>query len=385
MLPLTDNANVVTAIECACHEDDYTTIGSQTSLKDDVLDFVLPPELEASEPPEARGLERDTVRLMVSRIETDRVLHTRFRCLPDVLTAGDTLVVNTSGTMPASVPSVGQDKVPYAVHLSTELPAGLWIVEIRKPHGNSTSPFLDAHPGMTFSLAGGGKVTLLTPHDEQLRANPSRKARLWIATLDLDTSVSQYLDSYGRMIRYKYVDRAWSPDYYQTVFANEPGSSEMPSAGRGFTSNLVTRLASRGIRIAPLLLHTGVASLEAGETPYEEYYRVSRETADLVNSSRAEGHRVLAIGTTAVRAIESVTDDQGIIHPGSGWTDLIITPERPPRALDGLLTGFHEPQASHLKMLEAFAGRSHLEKAYHEALDSEYLWHEFGDLHLLIP
>jgi S-adenosylmethionine:tRNA ribosyltransferase-isomerase len=384
MQPLT-NEPAVAAIPCACNESDYNVIDSKASPRNNALNFVLPSHLEASEPPEARGLERDTVRLMVSRIDDDRVLHTRFRCLPDVLKAGDTLVVNTSGTMPASVPAIGDDKTLYAVHLSTELPAGLWIVEIRKPRGITTAPFLNAHPGMTFSLAGGGKVTLLTPHDEQLRGDPSDSARLWIATLDLNAPVSEYLDSYGRMIRYNYVDRAWSPDYYQTVFANEPGSSEMPSAGRGFTTELVTRLASRGIRIAPLLLNTGVASLEAGETPYEEYYRVSRETADLVNASRAEGHRVLAIGTTAVRAIESVADETGTVHPGSGWTNLIITPERPPRAVDGLLTGFHEPQASHLRMLEAFAGRSHLEKAYHEALDSEYLWHEFGDLHLLIP
>ncbi len=384
MLPHTDEAAVAT-IECACHEDDYAVIESQASNDTEALDFVLPSQLEASEPPEARGLERDTVRLMVSRIETDRVLHTRFRCLPDVLTAGDTLVVNTSGTMPASVPAIGEDKLPYAVHLSTELPAGLWIVEIRKPRGISTAPFLNARAGMTFSLAGGGKVTLLTPHDERLRHNPSAQARLWIATLDLNDSVDRYLDAYGRMIRYHYIDRAWGSDHYQTVFANEPGSSEMPSAGRGFTSDLVTRLASRGVRIAPLLLHTGVASLEAGEAPYEEYYHVPRETAALINTGRAEGHRVLAVGTTAVRAIETVTDERGVAHPGSGWTDLIIAPDRPPRAVDGLLTGFHEPRASHLRMLEAFAGRSRLEKAYHEALDGEYLWHEFGDLHLLIP
>src|SRR5581483_1139278 len=151
-----------------------------------------------------------------------------------------------------------------------------------------------------------------------------------------------------------------------------------------FTPELITRLVARGIIIAPLLLHTGVASLEQHEPPYEEFYRVPSETARLVNQTKAAGKRVIAVGTTVIRALETVTDTDGITHPGEGWTRVIVTPERGIRSVHALLTGLHEPQASHLLMLEALAQPEHLKKAYREALQQGYLWHEFGDLHLLV-
>ena len=159
----------------------------------------------------------------------------------------------------------------------------------------------------------------------------------------------------------------------------------MPSAGRAFTPELLTRLIAAGVMVAPLVLHTGVASLESGEPPYEEYYRVPSTTADLIALTRAAGHRVIAVGTTVVRALESVTDAGGRSHPGEGWTGLVIEPPRRIRAVDGLLTGLHEPRSTHLAMLEALAGREHVEHAYAELLRERYLWHEFGDLHLLLP
>ncbi|HEY1016661.1 MAG TPA: S-adenosylmethionine:tRNA ribosyltransferase-isomerase, partial [Herpetosiphonaceae bacterium] len=194
-----------------------------------------------------------------------------------------------------------------------------------------------------------------------------------------------YLEAHGNPIRYGYAEAAWPATAYQTVYATEPGSAEMPSAGRAFTPELLTRLTAGGVQIAPLLLHTGVASLEAHEPPYEEWYRVPEPTAQLVNAARAAGRRVIAVGTTVVRALETVADERGTVHPGSGWTTLVITPERGIRAADGLLTGLHEPKASHLMMLEALAGRQHLRRTYAEALRERYLWHEFGDLHLLLP
>jgi S-adenosylmethionine:tRNA ribosyltransferase-isomerase len=159
----------------------------------------------------------------------------------------------------------------------------------------------------------------------------------------------------------------------------------MPSAGRAFTPQLITRLVAKGVQIAPLILHTGVASLEEHEPPYEEFYRVPLDTARLVNAARAAGRRVIAVGTTVVRALETVTDAEGVTHPGEGWTRLVITPERGLRAVNGLLTGLHEPEASHLAMLQALAGLEHLEITYAEALKQGYLWHEFGDLHLMLP
>ena len=207
----------------------------------------------------------------------------------------------------------------------------------------------------------------------------------WVATLELGDRVERYLERYGFPIRYGYVRRSWPSSYYQTIFATEPGSAEMPSAGRAFTPELITQLVARGVQFAPLLLHTGVASLEDHEPPYEEFYRVPLETARLVNAARAAGKRVIAVGTTAVRALESVTDATGSAHPGEGWTRLVITPQRGIRAVDALLTGLHEPRASHLAMLEALAGIDHLRVSYGEALRERYLWHEFGDLHLIMP
>ena len=179
--------------------------------------------------------------------------------------------------------------------------------------------------------------------------------------------------------------RDWPLDTYQNVYAREPGSAEMPSAGRPFTSELVTRLVAKGVGVSPLVLHTGVSSLEANEHPYPEWYRVPPATAARINDTRRDGGRVIAIGTTVVRALETVVDARRVVHAGSGWTDVIVTPERGASAVDGLLTGWHEPEASHLQMLEAIAGRELLDLAYTEASRAGYLWHEFGDVNLLLP
>jgi S-adenosylmethionine:tRNA ribosyltransferase-isomerase len=253
---------------------------------------------------------------------------------------------------------------------------------------------------MTFDVPGNGAITLLAPYP--LASSINEPSRLWMAALDFPCAVLPFLDAYGFPIRYGYVSRAWPLAMYQTVFATEPGSAEMPSAGRPFTHELVTRLISQGIEIAPLLLHTGVASLESHEPPYEEYFRVPRLTAERVTTARRAGRRVIAVGTTVVRALETVTDESGHTVPGEGWTSVIITPERPLRSVTGLITGLHEPRATHLAMLERVAslipneracrcgvvasacGRCHLQRAYTEALQRGYLWHEFGDSHLIL-
>ncbi|HEY7908318.1 MAG TPA: S-adenosylmethionine:tRNA ribosyltransferase-isomerase [Thermomicrobiales bacterium] len=349
------------------------------------FDFVLPPELEASAPPEARGLARDDVRLLVSSRADDRITHARFRDLPDFLHAGDLLVINTSGTLNAAVLAARADGTMVEVHLSTRLPGDLWAVELRTPGEGGTEPLFTGTAGETLRLPGESAVTLLTPYRSDQRGAPAARVRLWVATLAVPEPLPAYLERHGFPIRYHYVEAAWPLPYYQTVYATEPGSAEMPSAGRAFTPELITRLVARGIQVAPLILHTGVASLEAHEPPYEEFYRVPVETAAAVNAARARGRRVIAVGTTVVRALETVADADGTTHPGEGWTALIVTPRRGVRAVDALLTGFHEPQASHLAMLEALASRGHLHVVYDAALRERYLWHEFGDLHLLLP
>jgi S-adenosylmethionine:tRNA ribosyltransferase-isomerase len=365
----------------------YCALASASSLIDDQLNFALPLELEASEPPEARGLRRDQVRLMVSHYRDDTVIHTRFAGLDEFLQPGDVLVINTSGTLNAAIPAARADGTPLELHLSTHLPADLWIVELRQPAANATDPFRRAQAGETLSLPAGATVTLHTPYrvDRSAPADGAAGTRLWIATLDLPLPLHEYLAICGFPIRYGYVKESWPTEYYQTVYATELGSAEMPSAGRAFTAELLTRLVARGVQVAPLLLHTGVASLEDHEPPYEEWYRVPPTTAALVNAARAAGRRVIAVGTTAIRALETVTDASGVTHPGEGWTRLVITPERGLRAVHGLLSGLHEPRASHLAMLEALTGRGHLQFTYAQALQEGYLWHEFGDLHLMLP
>ena len=310
----------------------------------------LPAHLEAGEPPEARGLTRDGVRLLVSRIDTGLVAHSRFRDLPQWLVPGDLLVVNTSGTLKAALAATTRDGRRFELHLSTRLPGNFWAIEVRQPGPVASLRYHDARAGTVFELEGGGRITLLAPYP--LVAGLEAQSRLWMAALELDGPVLPYLERFGSPIRYGYVSRSWPDSMYQTVFATEPGSAEMPSAARPFTPALVTRLVSRGIQIAPLLLHTGVASLEDHEPPYEEFFRVPSETADRVNAARRAGHRVVAVGTTAVRALETVTDSRGRTSAGEGWTSLVIGPERPLRAVNGLITGFHEPHATHLAMIE---------------------------------
>jgi S-adenosylmethionine:tRNA ribosyltransferase-isomerase len=347
------------------------------------LQFEVPPVLEAGEPPEARGLARDQVRLMVSHYGSDDIEHARFADLHRFLEAGDVVVINTSATMNAALPATRAGDPSFELHLSTRLPNDLWSVEVRRGVGATTEPFLDGVAGDIVELPAGGGATLLAPY--QHGQYVTGRSRLWLATLDLPEPLNDYLAAHGFPIRYGYVREQWPLTYYQTVYATEAGSAEMPSAGRAFTPEVITRLITKGIQVVPLILHTGVASLEEHEPPYEEFYRVPAVTAQIVNQARAAGKRVVAVGTTAVRALETVTDEQGMVHPGEGYTDLVITPQRRLRAVDGLLTGFHEPQATHLAMLEALAGLDHLCVTYHEALRERYLWHEFGDLHLLLP
>ena len=360
------------------------------------LDFKLPGELAASRPPEARGLSRDGIRLMVSHYMDDRILHSEFYHLPDFLKEGDTLVINTSATMNAAMVAKRGDGTPLELHLSTELPSGEWIVELRKPKGDSTVPYYGITPGEVLQLPEGGSVKVLAPYRGMGRSRSIEKkgniqiqgkkgSRLWRANLHLPDRLDEYLSQNGFPISYDYVKGSWPSSYYQTVYATETGSAEMPSAGRAFTPELITQLVAQGIQVAPLILHTGVASLESHEPPYDEYYRVPDQTAAEVNTARARGKRVIAVGTTVIRALETVTDKMGKVDPGEGWTDVIVTPSRGIRSVNALLTGFHEPSATHLSMLEALAGPEHLGITYSEALSKRYLWHEFGDLHLILP
>ncbi|QYG91242.1 S-adenosylmethionine:tRNA ribosyltransferase-isomerase [Iamia sp. SCSIO 61187] len=341
------------------------------------LAFRLPPELEAHEPPEARGVPRDGVRLMVARRGDDHVTHSTFSLLPRFLDPGDLVVVNTSGTLPAALG--GQDWPggrPVVVHLSTRRDDGRWIVEPRRPVAGTTERWSGPPPDPTITLAAGAALRLEEP------VGPA--GRLWVATLVTPGAEREWITAHGRPIRYSYVGQPWPVSTYQSVYVTEEGSAEMPSAGRPISTEVVTRLVAQGVAVAPLLLHTGVASLEADELPLPERAVVPPATARLVNVTRAAGGRVVAVGTTVVRALESAVGPDGEVRPFDGWADVVVTPERGVAVVDGIVTGWHEPEASHLLMLEAIGGRPLLERSYAAAIAEGYLWHEFGDAHLIL-
>jgi len=315
---------------------------------------------------------------MVARGREATIAHGRFADIVEVLAPGDLVVVNTSGTVPAALDARRADGTRLRLHLSTRLPGRRWLVELRTPDGLGSVPFRDGRVGEVVSLPGGASARLTgswAPADR----------RLWIATLDLRSPFAAYLATHGAPIRYGHVTRPWPLASYRTVYAAEDGSAEMPSAGRPFTPALITGLVAKGVGVAPLVLHTGVSSPEAHEAPAPEWFRVPAATARQVQATRDGGGAVVAVGTSVVRALETVADDEGRVHPGEGWTEVVIGPERGVRIVDGLLTGWHEPEASHLRLLEAVAGRAFLRRCYAEALDHGYLWHEFGDSCLLLP
>jgi S-adenosylmethionine:tRNA ribosyltransferase-isomerase len=339
--------------------------------------YDLPAHLEASEPPEARGLTRDAVRMLVTTTHTRSQVPSSFIFLPQFLEPGDLMVINTSGTMPAAVDAVAADGTELVIHLSTRLDATRWIVEPRRPDDRSTQRWVGTPPSGPLRLPGGASLQWEEPYREG--------RRLWVARLEVGQRTLSWLARYVRPIRYRYVERPWPIEMYQNVYATEPGSAEMPSAGRPFTPEVITRLVAKGVGIAPLVLHTGVASLEADELPYPERVTVPRTTADRVNTAHDECHRVIAVGTTVVRALETAVEDDGRSRAHDGWTDLVISPEQGVQVTDGMITGWHEPASSHLMMLEALTGREVLHDAYQVALAEGYRWHEFGDVHLILP
>ncbi|MEU2541798.1 S-adenosylmethionine:tRNA ribosyltransferase-isomerase [Streptomyces iakyrus] len=341
----------------------------------------VPAELSARVPVEQRGpgLERHAVRMLVSR--GSEVAHHLFTELPLLLRAGDLLVVNTSATLAAAVDG-WSGHAHVVVHFSTRGDDGRWAVELREPDGRGTTRARAGGPaGREVCLPGGVRLVLEEPLS-------GRSERLWWARVS-GPEVTGLLREHGRPIRYAYTERDQPLSVYQTVFAlpspDGAGSAEMPSAARPFTARLVAELVSRGVQFAPVTLHTGVASAEAHEPPCAERFAVPGASARLINAVKTGGGRVVAVGTTAVRAVESAVDADGAVRARAGWTDLVVTPERGVRVVDALLTGLHEPEASHLLMLEAVAGRAPVERAYTAALQHRYQWHEFGDVHLVLP
>jgi S-adenosylmethionine:tRNA ribosyltransferase-isomerase len=342
------------------------------------LAFDIQPDREAHAPPEARGLPRDGVRLLVARKAGGPVEHRTFSELPGLLAPGDVLVINVSATVPAAVPArraSGGGRI--RVHFATRAPhlEDDWrVVEIRSADGRRPARL---PAGERLELRGGARLELVAPY--------ASGARLMLAHFCCELLVDEYLDRHGEPIRYAHVTEHWPLDTYQNVYATSPGSAEMPSAGRPITRELLSRLIAREVTVVPVTLHAGVSSPESHEPPFPEWFEVPERTAQTICAARQDGGRVIAVGTTVVRALESAAAADGCACARSGWTGLVVTPECGVRAVDGMITGWHEPEASHLMMLEAVAGPELLESSYTAALEAGYLWHEFGDSHLILP
>ena len=336
--------------------------------------FDRPEHLQATAPPETSGLNRDDVRLLVTT--PDGNTHARFNDLPEFLKSGDLIVVNESATIPASLPAEGSIG-KFLLNLSTDYGNGLWLAEPRWSASEpGPLPLTEGEPIRLPGLIG----RLVSPY-------PGLN-RLWF--VQIRGNVAAALAEHGFPVRYGYLDQDYPLDAYQTIFARVPGSAEMPSAARPFSQPVIDKLRVKGVEIAAIVLHTGVSSLEVDssvledQAMYPEPFEVSPATAKAVNDAKSAGRRVIAVGTTVVRALESAWDGAQV-QPVSGFTRLYIHPSRGVHVVDGLLTGFHDPMASHLAMLYALAGEEMVRSAYAQAVEHHYLWHEFGDINLILP
>ena len=311
-------------------------------------------------------------------VTTDGTRSLRFRHLPELLEPGDLVVVNTSATLPGRLPARRADGATVSLHWSTSLDDGDWVVEVRRRENDG--PDLGVEPATVLTLPDGIRLTLVAGYPD-----PSRASRLWRARPAPAVPVTAYLQEHGTPIRYRHLRGTFPITAFQTVYAAEPGSAEMASAGRPFSEEVLVALMIRGVPVVPLTLHTGVSSPELHEPPYPERFAVPEVTARLVTSTRVAGRRVVAVGTTVTRALEAATGDDDVTRAAAGWTDLVLGPDRPARAVTGLLTGLHEPGASHLQLLAAVAGPELVAAAYGRAVAEHYLWHEFGDSMLFLP
>lgn len=349
------------------------------NLTSNTIQFELPDRLACPKPTERRGIERDEVRLLVSD-NSGKIEHKQFYQLHEFLQQGDVLVVNTSATRASALDLALPGARQGRLHFSTRLSRSEWLVEIREVKNYKTMRWNEGVKGQTFNLADGARLEL-----KEKFYGDRPLLNLWKAKFYTSQTNLQYLETYAEPIQYEKLDHKHPLSYYQTYFSFSPGSSEMPSAGRAFTQDLVEKLIAKGVEFAPILLHTGVSSLEENEKPYSEYMEINPISSAIINKAKKEGRRVIAVGTTAVRAVESIMGAKGELAPFKGYTELYIDEEYEMKVVDGLLTGFHEPRASHLNMLQALAGHDHLQQVYNEAIALEYYWHQFGDLHLILP
>jgi S-adenosylmethionine:tRNA ribosyltransferase-isomerase len=335
--------------------------------------IAAPRELRASLPAELRGLRRDGARLCVVERDSGRITHTTVAHLGEHLRPRDLLVVNSSRTLPAAL-RVSRDNGEQVQLRPGALREREWdalAVDTAAPHQN-----VALRRGEVLHGPGGLRIEVL--------AQRSDAPLLWRMTLDGGDPIDTLLRD-GEPIRYSYVPEPVALEHYQTVYAGTPGSVETPSAGRHLTWELLGELRDAGVSITDIVLHCGLSSFQDDDVDQtkpliEEHFEVRPESAAMVNRAS----RVIAVGTSVIRTLETGADDAGDVQPMQGWTQLVITPRTRLRVVDALLTGLHEPPATHLDMLGALLDQRLLEEAYAEVRERRYLWHEFGDAMLIL-
>jgi S-adenosylmethionine:tRNA ribosyltransferase-isomerase len=351
------------------------------------LEFELPDELCATQPPEALGKMRDDVRLLVINRARQDWQHAEFSDLGNFLRKSDLLVFNRSRTLPAVL--TGQEagsNNTIQIRLAERLIDGSWLALLVCGTDASLSAeqlfACGLHPQMEIEFADGLRAEVL--------ARDTRIPRLWRLRFNRSHSaLLEVLYKHGHPVWYEYLSDNWDIGFYQNVYASEPGSAEMPSAGRAFTWRMLFDLKRRGIRSTSILLHTGLSSylddeLDARHPASEEEYSIDGQAAEAINKARMSGGRIIAVGTTVVRALESAANEDGFVRETHDYTELKIHADHRLRCATGLITGLHEPRASHLDLLAAFLPPATLFDAYQDAIATRYLWHEFGDLNLII-
>ena len=345
------------------------------------INFTLPDELRAKKPPELRGINHDHVRLFVIDRNNRMTYHSAFNHLSDFLRRGDLLIFNSSRTLPASLKTINyKAQQNLEVRLAEHLPDDCWLVLFLYQNKNHFHSNLK--PGLRIEFASGLSATII----ERNIHNP----RLWKIKFSANgPELINIFYQIGKPIHYGYISAPLPLEYFLTVFAKDPVSSEMPSAGRAFTWKMLFDLKNKGIDTAFLTLHTGLSSYmngdpNAGQLVAEEEYFISESTADKIETNKARNGRIVAVGTSVVRVLESCAIQTGKVLPGHAYTSPRMTEGHKLKIADGLITGFHEPEASHLDLLSAFLSPSLIKKSYEEAIEKNYLWHEFGDLCLII-
>ncbi len=334
--------------------------------------YDLPKELIAQDPLE----DRSSSRLLVLDRSSDTLLHRHFRDIGEYLSPGDVLVINNTKVIPARLLGEREDTHGHVeVLLLRRLEADVWECLVK--------PGKKCRPGSRLSFGGG----ILTAEILSVEEDGNRKIRFFY-----DGVFEEVLDRLGEMplppyITHKLKDR----NRYQTVYAKYDGSAAAPTAGLHFTEELLSSLREKGVRIAEVTLHVGLGTFRPVKVAdvtqhhmHSEFYLVDEETAELINSAREAGHRIVAVGTTSCRTLETAADESGRIHAGSGWTDIFIYPGYTFKAVDALITNFHLPESTLMMLVSALAGRERIMDAYKEAVEKKYRFFSFGDAMLIL-